>query len=140
MIIVKRQSPDGTAHTIHVRAHELTADMSVGEGGADAGPTPHDLYDSALGACKALTILWYAARKGIAVEDVTVSVSRDDTREQDGVYRLVSRVAVTGDFTSEQHARLIDVAAKCPVHRLMTDLTTEIETHAADRSGWRDGD
>ena len=36
-------------------------------GGTDAGPTPHDLYDASLAACKALTVLAYARRKGIPV-------------------------------------------------------------------------
>lgn len=135
MIIVRRRAPGTTAHEIAIRAHEIVADMSVADGGADAGPTPHDLYDAALGACKALTILWYAARKGVPVEDITVSVVRDDMREAKGVYRLATTVALTGDLTDDQRARLLDVAAKCPVQRLMTQVTTEIETHAADPAG-----
>ena len=50
---------------LEIREHVLTVDSSVAEGGQDAGPNPHDLYDSALGACKALTVLWYAQRKGL---------------------------------------------------------------------------
>ena len=45
------------AQTVHIRAHDLVADGSVEEGGTDSGPSPHDLYDAALGACKALTVL-----------------------------------------------------------------------------------
>ena len=40
------------AQTVHIRAHDLVADGSVEEGGTDSGPSPHDLYDAALGACK----------------------------------------------------------------------------------------
>jgi len=36
------------------------------------------LYAAALGACKALTVLWYAKRKGIEVQDLEVTVERDD--------------------------------------------------------------
>ncbi|HEX7743349.1 MAG TPA: OsmC family protein, partial [Sphingobium sp.] len=50
--------------------------MSAADG-HDAGPDPHDLYDSALGACKAMTMLWYAQRNDIPVESIHVGVVRD---------------------------------------------------------------
>jgi putative redox protein len=56
-------------HTVSIREHVLTADESAESGGEDAGPTPHDLYDSALGACKALTVLWYSNRKKMPIGD-----------------------------------------------------------------------
>ena len=52
------------AHDVHVRSHSFSVDVDVAEGGEDAGPSPHDVYDAALGACKALTMLWYAKRRG----------------------------------------------------------------------------
>ena len=52
------------AQTVHIRGHALMTDVSEAEGGDDAGPSPHDLYDAALGACKTLTVMWYARKKG----------------------------------------------------------------------------
>lgn len=117
-----------TAQRVRIRAHELTADMKPAEGGNDEGPTPHDLYDAALGACKALTVLWYAQRKGLPVEDVHTVVERDDSQERKGVYRLTAHIEVTGDLTDAQIAELEAVAHRCPVHKLMTQATTEITT------------
>ncbi|ALR19435.1 MULTISPECIES: OsmC family protein [Sphingobium] len=132
MIVVERIAPDGTAHRISIRGHELIADMSAPDG-HDEGPDPHDLYDSALGACKAMTMLWYAQRNGIPVEGIHVGVVRDNSRERQGVYHLTTRIAVSGPLTDEQHGRLIAVAAKCPVHKLMSEVRTEIETIAVPR-------
>jgi putative redox protein len=129
MIVVERIAPDGTAHRITIRAHELVADMALPDG-EDAGPNPHDLYDAALGACKAMTMLWYAQRKGIALDDIRVGVQRDASGERDGVYKLTTRIAIGGDLSAEEHAKLIEVAAKCPVHKLMSEVKTEIETIA----------
>lgn len=129
MIVVERIAPDGTAHRITIRAHELVADMALPDG-EDAGPDPHDLYDAALGACKAMTMLWYAQRKGIALDDIRVGVQRDASHERDGVYKLTTRIAIGGDLSAEEHAKLIDVAAKCSVHKLMSEVKTEIETIA----------
>ena len=132
MIVVERIAPDGTSHRITIGVHELIADMSPPDGG-DAGPDPHDLYDAALGACKALTMLWFAQRKGIALESIHVGVARDASREREGVYKLTTRIAVDGDLSDEERAKLIDVAGKCPVHKLMSEVTTEIETIAVPR-------
>ena len=63
-------------HIVHVRNHIVSTDGSVEEGGNDAGPSPHDLYDAALSACKALTVVWFAKRKNIPLEHVEVSMER----------------------------------------------------------------
>ena len=127
-IRVSRDQTGLMKHRISIRDHELIADVDAATGGEDAGPSPHDLYDSALGACKALTLLWYAKRKQIPVEDIDVVVERDASEESKGTYRLKTLIAITGNVSDEQRAQLLNVAAKCPVHKLMTQVTTEIET------------
>jgi putative redox protein len=127
-IIVRRDQSQPLRHTIEVRNHLIVTDGTVAEGGTDSGPTPHDLYDAALGACKALTVVWYARRKGIPVEDVQVTVERDDSEERKGVYRLATVLHLTGDLSDAQREELVAVAGKCPVHKLMTAVTTEITT------------
>ncbi|WP_377704651.1 OsmC family protein [Pseudoduganella sp. UC29_71] len=115
-------------HIAHVRNHIISVDGTVEEGGNDAGPSPHDLYDAAISACKALTVVWYARRKGYALENVEVTTERDDSEERKGVYRLAATVHLTGDLSETQRAELLSAAQKCPVHKLMTAVTTEIST------------
>ena len=116
------------AQSVHIRGHEFVVDGSVEEGGADGGPSPHDLYDAALGACKALTVLWYARRKGLPVQDVKTVIDRDASAERAGTYRLTARLQISGDLTDAQIAELETVAHKCPVHKLKATVTTEIST------------
>lgn len=127
-ITVTRNHQHPMSHTVHIRAHEFTSDVSVAEGGSDAGPSPHDLYDAALGACKALTVLWYAQRKKIGVQDIEVQVDRDTSQERQGVYRLKTTLKVTGELSDAQKQELLMAAGKCPVHKLMTQVRTEVET------------
>lgn len=115
-------------HIAHVRKHVISVDGTVEEGGDDAGPGPHDLYDAAISACKALTVVWYAKRKGYPVENVEVSTERDASDERKGVYRLAITLHISGNLTTEQRADLLAAAHKCPVHKLMTTVTTEITT------------
>jgi putative redox protein len=130
-ITVTRDRRGKMKHVVHVREHQFVVDESAANGGEDAGPTPHDLYDAALGACKALTVLWYAQRKAIPVEGITVTVDRDSADERKGVYRLRATLALTGALTDAQRQELLAVAGKCPVHKLMTAVTTEIRTDLA---------
>lgn len=128
MITVTRIDPAGTAHRIAVRGHEFVTDMTPEAGEDNEGPDPHEIYDAALGACKALTVLWLAQRKGMALEDIEVVVTRDASREREGVYRLRTALMLTGDLSREDRDTLLAAAKKCPVHKLMSEVTTEIET------------
>ena len=133
-IVITRDRSAKMRHTVTVRQHALVVDEPESNGGEDSGPTAHDLYDSALGACKAMTTLWYANRKHIPVEGIEVSVERDDSDERKGVYRLLVTLALTGPLTDAQRQELLNVASKCPVHRLMTQVTTEIRTELESTS------
>ena len=118
-------------HDVHVRQHSFAVDEPADNGGEDLGITPHEVYDSALGACKAMTVLWYANRKKIPLEDIRVSVDRDDHEERHGLYRLRVTLSLTGALTEAQRRELLSVAEKCPLHKLMTQVITEITTELA---------
>lgn len=130
-IQIQRDTARKMKHTVQVRQHAFSIDEPVANGGEDLGVTPHDLYDSALGACKAMTVLWYAQRKQIPVEDIRVTVERDDSEERKGVYRLRTVLSLSGPLTEAQRQELLGVAGKCPVHKLMTQVTTEVQTELA---------
>ncbi len=125
---LRRKPGAQLAQTLQIRSHQLSADVSTAEGGADEGPSPHDLYDAALGACKALTVMWFAKKKGIAVDDVRTEVVSDNSQERNGVYKLATKLVISGSINDAEFAQLVAVAEKCPVHKLMTTVTTEITT------------
>ena len=130
-ITVTRDTQAAMRHVVSVGQHTFAVDEPPANGGEDLGPTPHDLYDSALGACKALTTLWYARRKNIPIDGIEATVERDDSEERKGTYRLRLTLSLTGDLTDAQRQELLAVADKCPVHRLMATVTTEISTELA---------
>jgi putative redox protein len=127
-IVIRRQPQLAVGFTVQVRQHEFVVDVSPADGGNDAGPNPHDLYDAALGTCKALTVMGYARRKGIPIEDVEVVVERDASGERSGTYALDTRLRIRGALSDEQVRELEVVAHKCPIHKLMTVVTTVITT------------
>jgi len=116
------------AQTLRMDNHQLTTDVSIAEGGENLGPSPHDLYDAALASCKALTVMWFARKKNIPVTHIDTRIARDDSEERQGIYRLSTYLIIHGEISEAEFAQLSAVAEKCPVHKLMTSVTTEITT------------
>lgn len=116
------------ASTVRIRDHSFTVDVNAAAGSDDLGPDPHDLYDAAIGACKTLTMMWLARRKGLDVSDIQVRITRDASQERAGTYRLAAHVQVSGNLNDEELQMLHAAADKCPVQKLMTQVTTEVIT------------
>ena len=55
--------------------HVGFADATEKSGGAASGPEPHELILMALGACTAITVRMYAARKGWTLDKIGVRLS-----------------------------------------------------------------
>jgi putative redox protein len=122
------ETPGEFRQRIQIRTHELHADVLPTIGGKDSAPGPHDFFDAALAACKALTATWYAKKNGIALERVEAHVERDDHEERAGRYKLSVRLAFHGPMTDKDRARLYDAVSRCPLHKLMTTSEVTIET------------
>lgn len=128
MIDCETERPSEFPVVLKTRAHTFRADVVESSGSADSAPGPHDYFDAALAACKALTATWYAKKNGIPLERVESHVERDDSEERKGRYVLKVRVAFHGPMTDEQRKRLAAAVAKCPIHKLMTTTEVVVET------------
>jgi putative redox protein len=124
------ERPSEYPQVLAVRTHTFRADVGPATGSTDSAPGPHDYFDAALAACKALTATVYAKSHGIALERVESHVERDDSEERRGKYRLRVRVEFHGPISDEQRAALHRAVAACPIHKLMTKSEIEIETVA----------
>jgi putative redox protein len=109
--------------------HRLAADEPVSAGGGDAGPDPYDYLLASLGVCTSMTVGLYARRKQFPLENITVSLRHsriyaEDCEECETKEGMLDRIDVeidlTGPLSTEQHAKLMEIAAKCPVHRTLT--------------------
>jgi len=129
-VTVNTVSAEGFRHTVQIDEHELFADVPTTAGGEGSAPEPHDYFDAALGACKALTLKLYAKKKDIPLTGVGVEVKRDNSQEQKGKYALHVTLTLKGVLTDAQREELLRVADRCPIHKLMTTSEVTIETHA----------
>src|SRR5213595_1237299 len=118
--------------------HHLRGDEPLDAGGNDAAPTPYDYLLIALGVCTSMTVGLYARRKNWPLENIVVSLwhSRihakdcEECETKEGMLdRIDTEIELTGSLTPEQHAKLTEIAAKCPVHRtLKSEISIRLRT------------
>jgi putative redox protein len=124
----KTEIAGGFRQVVRVDAYTLHADVSEASGGTASAPNPHHYFAISLATCKALTATMYAKRKGYLLERVEVYVDSDATREREGTYVLRCKLAFFGALSASEKLRLYEIASHCPIHKLMTSSTVEIET------------
>ena len=122
----------GLLQRISIGPHTLHSDVSVELGGAGSAPEPHDLFDAALGACKALTLALYAKQRGLPLEGLDVKLNRDDSQERQGIYRLDVELTLHGTLDDAQRQQLLRIADKCPIHKLMTSSEVQVSTQLSE--------
>lgn len=127
--VVVSGSASGFAQQVVIGKHRLTTDEPVSFGGTDTGPGPYELLLAALGSCISMTVGLYARRKQWPLEAVTVRLRHSRAHAQDcldcetkaGMLDQIERsVELAGQLDEAQRAKLLEIAAKCPVHRTLT--------------------
>ncbi len=101
--------------------HTWYADEPMDKGGQDTAPNPIQLVLSALGACTTITLEMYTNHKGIKLEHVQVNLALNPNGDpESGQNNIERKIILKGEFTEDQHKRLLKVAESCPVHKLLT--------------------
>jgi uncharacterized OsmC-like protein/pimeloyl-ACP methyl ester carboxylesterase len=139
-VVVRETRNSKFQQTVSVGPHRILADEPVAAGGEDSGPGPYDLLLASLGACTSMTMRLYADRKALPLERVTVTLKHNKIHAEDcaecetrvGMLDRIDRViAIEGTLDTEQRAKLMEIADKCPVHRTLTS-EVHIVTRPAD--------
>jgi putative redox protein len=128
-VTVKERAGGIYTQDVWARDHHLYADEPESLGGADLGPSPFEYVLAGLGACTTITLRMYAERKNWPVTHLAVDVSHKKsgfgTDEMKNVF--VRKITIEGDLDDKQRARMMQIADKCPVHKVLAHAN-EIRT------------
>jgi len=109
---------EGFAHEVELEGgHTLVLDEPVESGGTDTGPRPTQLLAASLAACTAITVEMYADRKGWDVGKLEVDVDYEYEGHVPSAFTVGVRLPLT--LSDEQRQRLLAVAERCPVHKVL---------------------
>ena len=118
-------------------AWTVTAGMSENNGGNNAGPSPGFFGRSALGSCLAIGIGMWAARLGVRIDDLTVTVEADyDSRGELGVSDEVRpgytevrcMIDVVSSASEDDVRRVIETAEKYSPYKDIFSNATPLRT------------
>jgi putative redox protein len=109
---------EGYAHDVELDGTQsLRVDEPVHQGGTDTGPRPTELLGASLAGCIAITVEMYAERKGWDVGPVEVDVEMGYEGPVPTSFEV--GVKLPGELDEEQRRRLMVIATKCPVHKVL---------------------
>ena len=103
---------------VEVRDHTVAADEPKKQGGDDSAPSPQELLAAALASCTAITMEMYAERKGWELGDLSVDVNYEPA-QRGSPTRFSMVVNFPKELPEDQRERLMQIGAKCPVHRVL---------------------
>lgn len=116
------------AQTVSVGPHAFHSDEPSDVGGNDAGPDPHELLMASLGACTNITVQMYAQRHQWRLQGVHAAVSyarvlAENPPDSDAKGAMVDQIEMeitfAGDLSEQQQYRLLEIASRCPIHRML---------------------
>ncbi|HWA54245.1 MAG TPA: OsmC family protein [Solirubrobacterales bacterium] len=121
MKVVARRR-EGYAHDVEIEGgHTIRIDEPTAAGGTDSGPAPTRLVAAGLAGCIAVTMEMYAERKDWDIGAVEVDV--DVTYRDFAPISFAVTLRLPAGLSDEQLERLLVVAKKCPVHKLIAGET-----------------
>lgn len=121
MKVVARRT-EGYAHEVEIEGgHTIVVDEPLEAGGTDTGPSPTRLLAAGLASCIAVTMEMYAERKGWDIGPVEVDV--DAEYEGYAPKSFAVSLKLPAELSEEQRERLLEIARRCPVHKVLTEQT-----------------
>ena len=111
------------------RNGEFITDEPVSSGGKDLEPDPYTLLLSSLAACTLATLCMYIDQKQWQIPEIFVEVNMSQEKDDHLITTLERKISFNEDISEEQKERLLLIAKKCPVSRLLENqivLSTKI--------------
>jgi len=114
-----------------MRNHYAVIDEPLDAGGDDNAPTPMEYLLTAIGGCVSITLRMYTERKGWDLGEITVNMKLETVETENGMEKkIVEEIHFEKEITPDQRKRLLNIAGKCPVVKLVKGETNIVSTIA----------
>jgi putative redox protein len=102
---------------ISKNGNNLIADEPNNLGGQNLGFSPDELLAASLATCTSATLRMYGNRKNWDVGIIRVEVNLESSLEESSFER---KILFENKLTNEQNKRLLQIAEKCPIHKILS--------------------
>ena len=107
------------ATTINHGDHEIKSYEPIDRGGLNKGLTPKQLLASSLASCTTITLKMYADRKGWKIDRISIHINYLTAYDKENPH-LTSTIKIDGELDNKEMDRMMVIAQKCPVHKLLS--------------------
>lgn len=97
----------------------LTMDEPTNIGGKDTGPDPYTTLLASLVGCTLSTMRMYIDRKGWDIPEISVQLNMSQNMENGLTTSIQRAISFTHEIPEEQKDRLLLIAGKCPVSKIL---------------------
>lgn len=126
--------------TLKTDDHQWLGDEPPGSGGTNLGPDPYEFILAGLATCTAATVRMYADRKAWDLEKIDLNLSLQvEKLSGTQITHIQREIQFFGNLSEEQTQRLLEIADKCPVHRLLTHEVKIVTTVPANTAPPKSG-
>lgn len=105
--------------TIVWRSGMLIMDEPTTIAGGDKGPDPYSTLLASLAGCTLSTLRMYIDRKGWDIPEISVALNMTQDTTTELVTNITRDIAFSTEITDEQKERLLLIASKCPVSKIL---------------------
>jgi putative redox protein len=105
--------------TIQWRNGQIIMDEPENIGGNDLGPDPFSTLLASLAGCTLSTLRMYIDRKGWIIPEINISLNLYQETNNELTTTIKRNISFSTKITTEQEERLLIIAEKCPISKLL---------------------
>ena len=101
------------------RNGKLLMDEPESIGGNDLGPDPFSTFLASLAGCTLSTLRMYIDRKGWNISEIKISLNLSQETNEKLKTTISRTILFSSEVSDEQKERLLIIADKCPISKLL---------------------
>lgn len=110
--------------TISWRGGQLIMDEPENLEGGNLGPDPYSTLLASLAGCTLSTLRMYIDRKGWDIPEINIILNMATSKEGDFETEIKREISFPATVSEEQKTRLLVIAGKCPVSKILENKIT----------------